>query len=68
MVRCDVRLGWAGDLGKRRKKIEKVVELSKLRYHELKVDFFFIFRMSSAPGRRNGIIDNRETLMKPKIK
>lgn len=44
MVRCDVRLGWAaGDLEKRPKKNEKVVELWKLRYHELKVDFFFCF-------------------------
>lgn len=50
MVRCDVRLGWAGDLGKRRKKNEKVVELSKLRYHELKVDFFFVFSFVVSSG------------------
>jgi hypothetical protein len=51
MVRCDVRLGWAaGDLEKRPKKNEKVVELWKLRYHKLKVDFFFVFSYVVSSG------------------
>lgn len=69
MVRCAPGLvGGRSGKEKKAEKNETDVELSKLRYHELKVVFFFCFVCRQLPGRRNGIIDNRETLMKPKIK